>query len=53
VKHVKNGLGGLLAVCIIVRVGAWLLAPLIPALIILFCLVAIVTGIAGGPRRFS
>jgi hypothetical protein len=41
VKRLQDGLGVLIALCIVVRVGAWLVQPAIPLLIGLFVLTAL------------
>jgi hypothetical protein len=40
-KLVSQGLAGLLATCLVVRVGAWLVQPSIPTLIVLFVVAVI------------
>jgi CHASE2 domain-containing sensor protein len=46
-KVVTQGLSGLLFVCLIVRVGAWLVQPVIPMLAVMFVVAAIVERVVG------
>ena len=39
--QLRNGVGGLVLVCIGLRVGAWLIAPVLPLLIGLFVMVVL------------
>jgi len=40
-KVVTQGLSGLLLVCLVVRIGAWLVQPFIPMLVVLFVVAAV------------
>ena len=42
-KYLTRGLGGLLALCLMLRVGAWLVEPALPLVAVLFFLTAIFT----------
>jgi len=48
-KQVRPALGGLLAVCVVVRVGAWLIAPAWPLIVTLLVLLGILRLITGRP----
>ncbi len=45
-EQVRNGIGGLVLVCIGLRVGAWLIAPVLPLLIGSFVMVLLWGGIS-------
>lgn len=46
-KYIRQGLGGLLMFCLIIRVAAWLLAPALPLIAILFVLAALLVRMIG------
>jgi hypothetical protein len=46
-KYLQSGLGSILAICLVIRVAAWLLAPALPLIIVLFVLVAILVRLIG------
>ena len=50
-KYLQHGLGGLLAICLVIRVAAWLLSPALPLIIVLFVLVAILARLIGWGSR--
>ena len=47
-KYLTRGVGGLLALCLMLRVGAWLIEPALPLLAVLFFLTAIFSLIVRG-----
>lgn len=49
VKYLRQGLGGLVAFCVAIRVGAWLIAPVWPLIIILLALAGIFRLLTGRP----
>ena len=48
----RDALGVVLLICVAVRVGAWLLEPAIPLLVVLFALAALFTVMLGRDRRW-
>lgn len=50
-NRVIQALSGLLAVCVVVRVGAWLVAPVMAPIAILVFLVFVLNFMLGGSRR--
>jgi hypothetical protein len=52
VKHLTRGLGGLFAFCLLLRVGAWLVAPALPLLAVLLFLAGVLTLVIGGSERW-
>jgi hypothetical protein len=49
-KRAREAIGLVLLICIGVRVAAWLIAPLLPALIVLAVIIGLFGYIVGGPR---
>lgn len=52
-KHLRYGLGGLLALCIVLRIGAWLVGPVLPLVAVLFGVIMILSFILRGGRGLS
>ncbi len=50
VKKVRDGLGALLAVCLAVRVGAWLVRPAVPLVAVLLVMFGLYVWIIGRGR---
>jgi hypothetical protein len=48
VRWLRNVLGVLLAFCLVLRIGAWLIAPLLPVLSVLLLLAAGLTLVVNG-----
>ena len=46
-KYLRQGLGGLLMFCVVIRMAAWLLAPALPLIAVLFGLAAILSYLIG------
>lgn len=51
-RHLRTGLGGLVAICVTLRVAAWLVAPVLPLLVVLFAMAVIVNVMFGRHRRW-
>jgi len=41
-KYLQRSLAGLLVLCLVVRIGSWLVAPAIPGIVVLLLVVGIV-----------
>jgi len=50
VKYARTGLGGLLALCLVVRAAAWLVAPALPLIAVLFVVTSVLSLLVS--RRF-
>jgi hypothetical protein len=50
VKYFTRGLANLFALCVMLRVGAWLIEPALPVLAMLFFLTGVVSLIVRGRR---
>jgi len=51
VKYLRSGLGGLVALCVVLRVAAWLIAPVLPVVVALLCVVALLMAVVRPPGR--
>lgn len=49
-RRLSHTLGTVLAVCIFVRVIAWLITPALPMLVVLMLLAAVTYRVVAGPR---
>jgi hypothetical protein len=47
-KYFTRGLGGLFAFCLVLRVGAWLVAPALPLLAVMLFLAGVLTLVVHG-----
>ncbi len=52
-KYFRSGLLWLFVFCVVIRIGAWLVTPVLPLVAILLGLVFILSLIFGGPKRLS
>ena len=50
-KGLRDGLGVMLMFCIVMRIGAWLVALLIPMLLLLFVMVSLIYFMLFGRRQ--
>lgn len=50
-KYLRQGLGGLLVFCLMIRLAAWLLAPALPLVVVLFVVTAILARLIGWGQR--
>ena len=50
-KRLRDGLGSLLVMCIVIRLAAWLVAPALPLIVLLLIYVAIFMVIFGRGGR--
>lgn len=50
-KGFRNGLGVVLALSVVLRIGAWLVTPMIPMLVVLFVIVCLINLVVFGPGR--
>lgn len=51
IGRIQQGLVGLLTICLVVRIGSWLIEPALPALVALLLLVTILSVITNGRLR--
>ena len=49
-RAVRDGLGLILLICVIVKVSAWLVTPVLPLLVTLFAMLTVYVVILGGRR---